>query len=563
MELNKYFDLRHLIYRLPSSWQLPIKDVRDLFLLQPDSSIRIQRLRPREQGFWEETSSKNSRLANRKRILINTLQNFPPTLELDYFLAIALRLRGHAIQGILCDGMLPVCEMNIGICERPPCDVCSRWAGRYERAFGLNFPRSTDYLSNDDLAEAIRLVTQATADDLQKLEMGGVRVGRLARSEIQRYYRGYVFDLVGKTLDTYREWIIAGILFTRLFERLLDDVRPDIVITISGRTLNSACLRELARQRGIHIVTWDTSPYRPNGLKFSHNSPAVEVNLDDIWSEVSTQSLSNIQLDELSDYMQRWSRSEITPYPYNPKPVEDDQIIRQQLGLQSSSPIVVAFTNTSWDMSSVDRDIGFDSMYDWIFSLVQYAISHPGVNFVLRAHPAEKIPYKMRSSTLVVTEVRKRFEYLPSNIKLIEGDDPISSYALGDMAQVIMLYSGMLGLEMALRGKRPWIAGDFTYRGKGFTLDLLSREHMYSLLDGNVFDNQLSIDEVKLAQRFAYLWIFRYVFPNPFVKPGNKHYFLDSFHSLAPGGNSTIEDLCEAIISGKPFIDIGHKKPDR
>ena len=58
-----------------------------------------------------------------------------------------------------------------------------------------------------------------------------------------------------------------------------------------------------------------------------------------------------------------------------------------------------------------------------------------------------------------------------------------------------------------LRGKRPWIAGDVTYRGKGFTLDLASREQMYDLLDKNAFHNRLSEDEVKLAQRFAYLWI--------------------------------------------------------
>jgi hypothetical protein len=111
---------------------------------------------------------------------------------------------------------------------------------------------------------------------------------------------------------------------------------------------------------------------------------------------------------------------------------------------------------------------------------------------------------------------------------------------------------------MSLRGKRVWIAGDFTYRGKGFTLDLASREHMVGLLDRNVFENQLSEEEVRLAQRFAYLWIFRHVFRNPFVKSADNTFSLDSYRTLAPGGDPVIEVLCENLLAGKPFIDIGH-----
>ncbi len=69
----------------------------------------------------------------------------------------------------------------------------------------------------------------------------------------------------------------------------------------------------------------------------------------------------------------------------------------------------------------------------------------------------------------MVTEIRGRYGPLPSNIKLVEGDSPVSSYTLADMAQVVMVYASRIGLEVALRGKRPRLAGDMTYRGKGFT----------------------------------------------------------------------------------------------
>jgi hypothetical protein len=565
LELNLKRDLRRLENRLPAGWQLRIDDVNRFIQNRYDWARPIKSLRELEQSYLEETALRNQQKPNRKRVLVCSLQNFPPWLEVDYVLAMALKLRGHEVRGILCDGILPICERNLGVQERPSCAGCIAWLGRYEDAFGFSYGRLSDFLSKMDLKRAEDLVAQTPIKDLPAMGVDGIHVGRLALAELQRYYRGFVFDPTsGESLPVYKKWLVSGVLLTWLYERVLEDIHPDIVITSAGRTLLSASILHLARQRGISVVTWDTSPYQPNGLKFSHNRAAVEVCLEDVWPDASKQSLTADQVKELYDYARRWSRSEITPFPYNPSPLENEQIIRQQLGLRANLPIIVAFTNTSWDMSAVDRDIGFKSMYDWVFSLVEYAIKHPEIDLIVRAHPVEKkAPPGMQSRTLVVPEIKKRYELLPNNIKLIEGDSPISSYTLGEIGNVIMLYSGMIGLEFALRGYRPWVAGEFTYRGKGFTLDLESKEHMFQMLDKHSFAKHLSEDELKLAQRFAYLWIFRHLVRNPFVRMPDDQFMLESFHELAPAGTPVIDDICENIITGKPFIDIGKFNPSR
>jgi hypothetical protein len=120
-----------------------------------------------------------------------------------------------------------------------------------------------------------------------------------------------------------------------------------------------------------------------------------------------------------------------------------------------------------------------------------------------------------------------------------------------------MIYASRLGLELAVRGKRPWIAGAVTYRGKGFTLDLASKDHMIHLLDADAFRNTLSEAEIELARRFAYLWFFRYVVRLPLVRPPNKRFSLSTFRELGPGGHPAIRNLCEAFVTGRPFIDMG------
>jgi hypothetical protein len=545
--------LRRAVYRLPVRWQLRLARVKRAILRQYDWAAPVKRLRVDEQDYLERTALESASLPDRKRIIIYSLVHFSPV---EYSLAAALRLRGHDVRGVLCDGLLPLCEMNLGPIDRPPCEMCIASLSRYEDAFGFDYARLSELLSEEDRRRAERLVAETPKYQLLDLVVDGVPVGRLARRELQRYYRGFVFDPVGDR--AFRPWLVSAILLTWLSERWLARNQPDIVGTCSGRTLPTACVFEVARRRGIHVVTWDGSATHPDGLMFSHNQSAAEVPLDDVWTEVSRQPLSGAQVLALNEFLRRWSRSEITPFPYNPAPLEDEQAIRNRLELRKKVPMIAAFTNTSWDMAVVDRDVGFESMFDWIFALVEYAMARPQIDLIVRAHPAEKkVPADLQTRSPVATEVRKRFGPLPPHIKLIEGDSPISSYTLAEMAQVNMVYASRLGLELALRGKRPWMAGAVTYRGKGFTLDLASKDHMCHLLNGNTFSNALSDDEIERARRFAYLWFFRYVVRLPLVRPPNRRFSLSTFRELGPGGHPVIGNVCDAFVTGRPFIDMG------
>ncbi len=543
---------RSAFHRLPSRWQLWIRGLKRSLLGQYDWAEPVRQTRLREQTYLRETLDRQRSLPGRRRIAIYSLHHFS---GVEYGLAMSLHLRGHDVRGILCDGLLPLCEMSLGPSIRPPCEACAMHFSRYEDAFGFKYDRLRDFLVEEDRARAERLVAETPEDARQALEVNGVPVGRFARREIQRYYRGFVFDPPRD--PAFRSWLVSGVLLIWLSERWLDRVQPDIVGVCSGRTLPTACLFEVARRRGIHTVTWDGVATRPDGQMFSHNQPATEIPLDDAWRAAAHQPLSAPQLDELQAFLRDWSHSRNTPFPYNPDPVEDEALIRSELGLRAGAPLVAAFTNTSWDIGVIDRDIGFDSMFDWLFSVVEHAADHPESDFVVRAHPAEKkVPPELQSRTPVGAEIRKRFRPLPANVRIVEGDNPISSYVLAKMAGVNMVYASRLGLELALRGTRPWIAGAVTYRGKGFTLDLASREHMFGLLESKAHDNRLSDAEIELARRFAHLWFFRFEVRLPLLHPADRRFALKSFRDLGPGGDPAIGNICDAFVTGQPFLDL-------
>ena len=546
--------LRHAVRRLPEPAQLWLKR-GNAALWQHDWAAPLKRLRVREQEYLDRTAHDNGSWPDRKRLLLFALQQVPPWLDVEYSLAAALRLRGHHVRGILCDGLLPLCEMSLGGSERPSCGVCAGWLARYEDAFGFAFSRLTHFVSSADRDLAERLIAETPDHELATLVVDGVAVGRLASRELQRYSRGFVFQPEGD--PAYRPWLVSAVLLVRLAGRLLDREQPDIVIAGSGRTLPAACLSAIAKRRRIHVVTWDTEPTYSDGLVFSHNDAAPLLPLDDAWKAAAEEPLTRDQAHALHEFLDARARGD-TPQRYNPMPVVDRDTIRLGLGLRPGAPLVAAFTNSAWDMAAVDRDVGFGSMFEWLFALIDYAAARPEIDLVVRAHPSEtNAAPDLRSRTPVGPEILKRVGRLPDNITLVEGASAVGSYALAEMAQVVMTYASRIGLEVAVRGKRPWLAGDTTYRGRGFTRDLASRLEMIDLLDAGTFDDVLPAAEIELAKRFAYLWFFRYVTRVPLLRPSTRPFALRTFRELAPGGHPVIDNLCEALVTGRPFVDLG------
>ena len=549
--------IRKAVYHLPTRIQLRLKAAKRTILGTYDWAGPVRRLRLREQSDIQATVRRHSGTDGRRRIAIFSLHHFSPV---EYGLAKALELRGHDVQGLLCDGLLPLCELNLGPTVRPPCPVCIGALSRHEDAFGFEYSRASQFISRRDLELAEALVNNTPDEELSALRVDNVPVGTFARRELQRYHRGFVFD--PERDPAYRRWLVSGVLYTWLSDRWLTKVQPDTLGVCSGRTLNTACVYEVARQRGIHVVTWDGTATHADTLMFSHDRPATEVPLDDIWPTEEHRRLSNVETGTLATFLNLWARSKNTPFPYNTTPVSAPEAIHAELELRFGAPLIVAYTNTSWDIAVIDRDVGFGSMFDWLFELVDYARRNPDIDLVIRAHPAEKmVPRALQSRTPVGKEIRARFRPLPANIRIVEGDNPISSYTLAEMAQVNILYASRFGLELALRGIRPWIAGAVTYRGKGFTLDLESADHMTGLLDTTSSNQRLTETEIELAQRFAYLWFFRYEVRLPLLHPADKRFVLNSFRELAPGGDQTIDKLCDAIVTGKRFVDISTPSP--
>ena len=165
------------------------------------------------------------------------------------------------------------------------------------------------------------------------------------------------------------------------------------------------------------------------------------------------------------------------------------------------------------DSLTLGRQVFSKTMSEWIARTVQYFSEVPGVQLVIRVHPGEVLTHGLS----MVNVVRDVMPKLPEHIRLIRPEDPVNTYDLIEVADLGLVYTTTVGLEMAMNGIPVVVTGQTHYRGRGFTFDPDSWVSYYKLL-GQILEKpkayRLSPEKVELAWQYAYRFFFE--FPRPF-----------------------------------------------
>lgn len=483
---------------------------------------------------------------------------------IEYFLATNLRLRGHEVVVAACDGEPPHCAMDRAKFVRPPCAGCVAHSDYLLKNFALESRRLREFVGDAEQAEITERCRAMGADELRAFRLADIALGEHAARFLTTYYNGFA-ELVPR-LDTARR-ILAGEWIQTLYaERMAGRLQPDRVLMFSGNDAQHFGPFRRLRQLGVPVTTWDESGQWSDGFYFMHDACAGDVALDGFWPEAARTPLSPEQAAEVGQYLKDWRRGEVCGTRYHPSPDSDPARLRQRLHLPDGQPILLALPNVVWDSNVVSKNVGFRDSREWLRTLVDWFAKHPDKCLVLRAHPAEK---KVALDKHVTSEdstlpalLRAMYPAgLPANVRLIPAEDDADTYVLGELADCVCAYTSNIAMELALRGKRAWVAGLSFYRGKGFTCDLASPAHLLELLEAGGWNRPLTPAETEAGRRFLHLWIFRHAIRLPWHRRERDTYsyptvrFRD-FRFLRPGGDAQIDGIVDRLLTGAPFLDV-------
>jgi len=290
--------------------------------------------------------------------------------------------------------------------------------------------------------------------------------------------------------------------------------KPDVVIVPNGTIQEMGVVYRVAQHLNIPTVTFEFGDQRER-IWIAQDSEIMRQETDALWRVKGEEPLDDDQLGHLEELFSARVNAKTWKNfarKWQDVPTEGGKAIQEKLNLDER-PLVLLATNVLGDSLTLGRQVFSRNMAEWIERTVAYFMDQNDVQLVIRVHPGETLTH----GTSMVDVVRSKFGALPSHIHLIEPAKKINTYDILEIADLGLVYTTTVGLEMAMRGIPVIVAGQTHYRGRGFTHDPKDWDDYFTLLNTLLTDlaqARLSQEEVELSWRYAYLFFF--TFPRPF-----------------------------------------------
>jgi len=290
--------------------------------------------------------------------------------------------------------------------------------------------------------------------------------------------------------------------------------KPDVLIVPNGTIQELGVVYRVARYLKIPAVTYEFGDQRQR-IWLAQNSEVMRQDTADLWKVRQSATLNEEQLERMRALFtarQRGALWENFARQWQDTPKQGAGKARAALGLDER-PVVLLATNVLGDSLTLGRQVFSKSMAEWISRTVQYFAGRPEIQLVIRVHPGEVLTHGVS----MVDVVHQVLPKLPEHIHLIGPKEKVNTYDLVEVADLGLVYTTTVGMEMAMNGLPVIVAGQTHYRGRGFTHDPESWVTYFKML-GAMLETpsafRLTRAQVESAWQYAYSFFFEY--PRPF-----------------------------------------------
>lgn len=503
-----------------------------------------------------------------KVLMATSIGSHLAAMQMETTLTVALTLRGAKVDALLCDGILPGCQM----CEPrffpnvkrfadhgPQKDLCGHCYEPGKKVYddiGITTFSYSNYLSESDRQTIKEIMGQTTWQQIEHFEYNGLKIGEHAKAGALRFFAKATLDN-----ESYREQVLnryfeSALITMFSLTNLFSKEKYDVAVFHHGIYVPQGIIGEVARKFGVRVVNWNPA-YRKDCFIFSHHTTYHHTLMDEpteIWENMPWNEEKETMI---SDYLKsRWiGDNDWIKFHENPT-FEKEKII-SEIGYDPSKPLIGLLTNVMWDAQLHYPANAFPNMLEWLLHTVRWFAKNPQLQLVIRVHPAE-IKGSVPSRQPVVAELQKHFSKIPSNVFIIPPESNMSTYVISELCDSVIIYGTKTGVELTSMGIPVIVAGEAWIRNKGITMDADSIESYESILEQLPLNKRLNQDIIERAKKYAYHFFFRRMIPvKMFNKgPGWPPYVFASktIESLEIGVDKGLDCICNGILDHHPFI---------
>lgn len=364
------------------------------------------------------------------------------------------------------------CDYSAGICHEGNfnskvfCKFCSYTMSKHIKAFmkmhtGTHYVNLSDLITSESRNKAKRAVfNYENVKELKDLTYKGVDIGYGAFSNFVSQTRN-VMPSFNSYFKEYINIILREqMLITDALLAYHEREHFDFIIFHNGRFPNYKPAYCIARNNGIDYIatevrTKDNIKYRNffyNSLP--HSFEAINEKIEKGWEKGNEEKYSIGKL---------FFENKLQSIPAGDKVYTNDQHVGELPAGFDKTVYNIAIFNSSEDEffainKEFDEAVLFPTQYIALKTIFDYFTNDKSIHFYLRIHPnLASVPYK--SHTML-------YDLKYDNVTIIPPKGTVSSYALMDACNKIIVFNSTMGMECSYWGK-PVIAlsrGFYTYQ---------------------------------------------------------------------------------------------------
>ena len=499
-------------------------------------------------------------------LLATSMGAFQAGALLEGTLAVALTLRGANVEVLLDDAYLPACQIttiNVGNVDQmlspdslPFCAACQSSGRKMFEPLGLPIYWYSQLVTNEQETAAQRISQSVPYAEIEDFRLDNLAVGEHALAGALRYFaRGDLHnEPAGEAI--LRLYLKSALLSVYVIRTLLEKNKYDVVCFNHGIYTPQGLIGEVCRQQGVRVVNWNPA-YRKYSFVFSHNDSYHHTMITEPVAQWENLSWSQCLEAPLMDYLDSRKTGAQDWIWFHEKPEEKLAQISEETRVDFSKPVIGALTSVIWDAKLHYKSNAFSNMVDWIKFTIEYFAGRPDLQLLIRIHPAE-VRGTLPSRQPLIEEIKRLFPVLPSNVFVIPPESQVSTYAVIEQCDTVIIYNTKTGIEASSVGVPVIVVGEAWIRNKGFTSDASSPEAYRQLLDQLPGSQRLSPAKLERARKYAFHFFFRRMIPLPFIKPvepkaAKMKLDITRLDDLKKGQYNGLDVICNGILTGSEF----------
>jgi hypothetical protein len=343
------------------------------------------------------------------------------------------------------------------------CRICSGRADTLRRRLGLRGYDLSAVLTADDRRRVDAIMDATTRENYLDLKLFDLPVGKLALYEVLLHRKKGNLALADDEWEEYKKHLRGTLIAALCGTRILDQERPDRVVTYNSLYAVNRVVSLLARRHGAldyFLHAGGNLSRRLQTLMIGRESTIHYLKvLVSQWHRFRHQACSPRAIEQITDHVLVLRRGQ-SVFGYSVGADRQRIDVRALYGIEAGQKLIVA-TMSSPDERFAAQTIGalppegallFPTQVEWIQALLKFVAGRPDLFLLIRVHPRE-FPNKREG---VKSEhgrlLEAQFAQLPANAGVNWPADGVSLYDLAEDTDAFMNAWSSAGKEMALLG---------------------------------------------------------------------------------------------------------------